>query len=97
MIREIGERKDKRAFLSALKLLLRDMLFYRTGRDKYIAVKTPEAERLSMLYPEGAILESMRLTDETEKQIQFNANFAQALFTLAIMIGKEKEKWQKLS
>lgn len=97
IIREIGERKDKRAFLSALKLLLRDMLFYRTGRDKYVAVKTPEAERLSMLYPEGAILESMRLTDETEKQIQFNANFAQALFTLAIMIGKEKEKWQKLS
>ncbi len=96
-IREIGERKDKQAFLSAVKLLLRDMLFYRTGREKYAAVKTAETQRLAMLYPEGAILESIRLTDEAEKQIQFNANFGQALLTLAVKIRKEKEKWQKLS
>lgn len=97
LCREIGERKDKRAFLSAVKLLLRDMLFYRTGRDKYAAIKTEEIRTLAGDYPEGAILESIRLTDEAEKQIQFNAVFAQALLTLAIGIRKEKEKWQRLS
>lgn len=97
LCREIGERKDKREFLSAVKLLLRDMLFYRTGRDKYAAIKTDGIKRLAEEYPEGALLSSIRLTDEAEKQIQFNAVFAQTLFTLAIGIRKEKEKWQRLS
>ena len=97
LCREIGERKDKRAFLSAVRLLLRDMLFYRTGREKYAALKSETTKRLAESYSEGAILESIRLTDEAEKQIQFNANFAQALLVLAIGIQKEKAKWQKLS
>lgn len=97
LCREIGERKDKRAFLSAVKLLLRDMLFYRTGRDQYAAIKTDEIKRLARDYPEGAVLESIRLVDDAEKQIQFNAIFAQALLSLAIGIRKEKEKWQRLS
>lgn len=97
LCRELGERKDKRALLSAIKLLLRDMLFYRTGRGGYAAIRTEGIRRLAEEYPEGALLEGIRLTDEAEKQIQFNAVFAQALFTLAIGIRKEKEKWQRLS
>ena len=97
LIRELGERKDKRAFLSAVKLLLRDVLFYRTGREKYAAIHTDAVERLAEQYPEGAALAGIRLCDEAEKQIQFNANFAQALLSLAIGIRKERERWQKLS
>lgn len=97
LCRTIGERKEKREFLSAVKLLLRDMLFYRTGREAYAALQSEGVRRLAEEYGEGAILEGIRLTDEAEKQIQFNANFAQALLTLAIGIQKEKIKWQKLS
>ena len=97
LCRELGERKDKRAFLAAVKLLLRDMLFYRTGREKYMSVQTAQLKELAEEYPEGALLEGIRLTDEAEKQIQFNANFAQALLSLAIGIRKEREKWLKLS
>ena len=97
LCRELGERKDKRAVLSAVRLILRDMLFYRTGREKYAAIHTDEVERLSEQYPEGAALAGLRLCDEAEKQIQFNANFSQALLTLAIGIRKERERWQRLS
>jgi hypothetical protein len=96
LCRELGERKEKRAFLAAVRLLLRDMLFHRTGREQYAATGE-SAARLAEEYPAGAILAALSLTDAAERQIQFNANFAQALLTLAIGIRKEKEKWQKLS
>lgn len=93
--REIGEYKEKRAFFSALSLLLRDMLFYREGQGKYAALDS--AESLSEEFTAGALIAALELVREAEKQIQYNANFGQCVFTLALGIQKEKIKWQKLS
>lgn len=93
--RGIAEYPDKRAFFSALTLLLRDMLFSREGQGKYAAVK--DAGRLADEFPSGALIAALELVGEAEKQIQFNANFGQCAFTLALAIRKEKTKWQKLS
>ena len=96
-IRTIGEKRDSRAFLSALRLVLRDALLCRTGREKYAAIKTENISELANAYPEGALLAAATLTDGAERQIKFNANFPQALLALSVEIQKEKDKWQKLS
>lgn len=93
--RSIGEYPEKRAFFSALTLLLRDMLFFREGQGKYAALR--DARALAEEYPSGAIVAALELVGEAEKQIQFNANFGQCIFTLALAIREEKTKWQKLS
>ncbi len=93
--RGMGEYKEKRAFFSALSLLLRDMLFYREGQGKYAALDS--AKLLAEEYPTGALISALEQVREAEKQIQYNANFGQCVFTLALGIRKEKLKWQKLS
>ena len=95
--REVGERKNKREFLAALKSLLRDMLFLRTGQGKYAARGSEGAKRLAEEYPTGAILAALGLVTDAEKQIQFNAGFASCLYALALGVREEKIKWQKLS
>ncbi len=95
--REIGDRKDKKVFLSALRLVLRDMLLLKTGQGKYAARTGGQTEALAREYPAGAIVFAIERVAEAEKQVTFNANFGQCVETLAIAIGKEKIKWQKLS
>ena len=88
--RAMGERKEKREFFAVLKSLLRDMLMQAAGQTQY--VRSPE---LCEGYPLGAIIAALALVGEAEKQIQFNANFASCLYTLALGIKEEKEKWQR--
>lgn len=90
-----ADKLDKTAFFASLNLLLRDMLFYRTGQARYAADK--RACRLAETFPEGAIIASLERVREAEKQIQFNANLGQCLYALAIGMREEKQKWQKLS
>lgn len=97
LCRECGNRENKRALLSALKLTLRDALLFATEQQRYAAMSTEEIEELGREYPAGALLEGIRLVGEAERQIQFNANFAQALLTLIAQIRTEKIKWQRLS
>ncbi len=97
LCRECGNRENKQALLSALKLTLRDALFYATGQERYAAIDSKEIAALGREYPAAALLEGVRLTGEAERQVGFHANFAQALLTLAAKIRKEKLKWQKLS
>lgn len=93
--RKIADYKEKRGFFSALSLLLRDMLFCREGQERYTALKGARA--LSEEFPSGAIVAALALTQQAEIQIQFNANFGQSLYALALGIREEKVKWQRLS
>ncbi len=95
--REAGERKTKREFLSALKNLLRDALFCALGQEKYLSLGTDAVRRIAAEYPAGALIASLKLVGEAEKQVQFNANFASCLYALAMGIKEEKDKWQMLS
>lgn len=97
LCREIGERKEKKAFLSALRLVLRDMLLIKTGGRKYAARASAATVSLAEEYPAGAVISAIERVAEAEKQITFNANFGQCVEALAIGIGKEKIKWQRLS
>ncbi len=97
LARKIGERKEKRAFLSALKLTLRDTLFLKLGQEKYCSLKGERLKALAREYPEGALVRGLELVVEAEKQINYNAVYGQCLLALAISIMEEKEKWQRLS
>ncbi len=97
LARKIGERKEKTAFLAAVRLTLRDMLFYKTGQGKYASLSSVGIKNLAREYPVGAIVRGLELVSEAEKQIKFNANYGQCLLSLAMQIAEEKEKWQRLS
>jgi len=95
VIKEIADRKEKTPFLAALRLTLRDMLLVRSGREEFASGRHNKA--LCPRYETGALIASLELVSEAEKQIKFNAGYAQCLTALSIAIGKEREKWQKLS
>ncbi|MGN0823421.1 MAG: hypothetical protein ACI4NG_06580 [Candidatus Gallimonas sp.] len=98
LCRELGEGKEteKRAFFPAVRLLLRDALFLRTGGGAYQARGGAAVRRLAER-PTGALLAALDGVTEAEKQLKFNANFGQCAETLAIRMREELKKWQKLS
>lgn len=87
--RMMGERKDKKEFFSALKSILRNMLFLSAGQGKYASARE-EAP-----LPAGAALGALRLVFKAETEMQFNVNFASCLYSLALGIKEEKKKWQR--
>lgn len=97
LIRGVGDKADKSAYLAAIRLYLRDMLFYRTGQGRFASGGLAGAERLAEAYPAGALVKALELVAEAETQVRFNANFGQCLLSLSVAIEEEKEKWQKLS
>lgn len=95
--REMGKEQNKREFFSALKAILRDMLFLRAGQDVYAKLKGEEIRLLAREYPLGAAIKALELVSEAEKQVRFNADFSSCLYALALGIEEEKEKWKRLS
>ena len=96
LCRAVGERKEKRSFFAALKLVLRDLMFLSAGQARYCARTTEEMKRLAKKYPAGVILSAIGFVTEAEKEIGFNANPGQAAFAVRLRMQKELEKWQKL-
>lgn len=97
LCRELGEKKEKRAFFAALELVLRDLMLMAAGQEAYCARKTERMRRLAREYPAGVLVSAIGYTAEAERDIQFNANAGQAAYALALRIREEKKKWQKLS
>lgn len=97
LCREAADFKDRGALFAALALTARDLLFYRTGQDQYVALKSGSLKKLAETYSEGALLAAARYVGEARRDAEFNASLRQALYTLGLRIQKEKTKWQKLS
>ena len=95
--RSVGERKEKKSILAAIKLALRDALFIKTGQQSYAARTAGRMDEIAERYPAAALLKGMELAVEAEKQIGWNAPLAQCLETLAIGMEEESNKWQRLS
>ena len=95
--RTIGERKDRRAFFSALKLVLSDLLFLSAGRERDCKRCTQAMKGLAEEYPAGVLLAALSETDRAEREVAFNANGGQAALALALRIWEEQKRWQKLS
>lgn len=95
--REEGERKNGREFFAALRSVLRDLMFLSVGQERFVRLGRERLKGLAGEYSAGAAIAALGLVDEAEKQLQFNANYASCLLTLAMGIQEEKKKWQKLS
>lgn len=87
--RKMGERKDRREFFSALKSILRDMLFASAGQARYAGGREDDP------LPAAAAIKALGLVSKAETELQFNANYASCLYALALGIEEEKRKWQK--
>lgn len=95
LCREAADIKDRGAFFAALYLTARDLLFYRTGQERFASLKG--LKKLAFTYTEGALLAAARFIRDAEREVQFNASMRQCLYTLGLRIQEEKIKWQKLS
>ena len=94
--REAGEKK-RPAFFAAVRLLLRDALLTGTGQGKYAAVRSDAVRAVAARYPAGVLTAALSFTAQAEREISFNANYAQAALALALRISQEEHKWQTLS
>ncbi|MDE6412000.1 MAG: hypothetical protein K2L02_05670 [Clostridia bacterium] len=95
--REVEKIKDRGALFAALSLTARDLLFYRTGQERFASLKGENLKRLARSYPEGALLAAARHIQNARREVEFNASLRQAFYTLGLNIQEEKTKWQKLS
>lgn len=97
LCREVEKIKDRGALFAALSLTARDLLFYRTGQERFASLKSENLKRLARSYPEGALLAAARYIQDARREVEFNASLRQAFYTLGLRIQEEKTKWQKLS
>ena len=67
--------------ISLLRLIFRDASFLKLGKDRFLILK-PEADRIRKVaekYSASALLLAQEKLSQTEKEIVFNANFAQCI------------------
>ncbi len=95
--REAEKIKDRGALFAALSLTARDLLFFRTGQERFASLKGESLKKLANGYPEGALLSAARLIQNARREVEFNASVRQSLYHLGLRIQEEKTKWQKLS
>ncbi len=95
--RTLSDKQDKRIFFAALGQVLRDGMFLAAGQGKFAKRRGKEMMEIARIYPVGVLQSAVGLTARAEREIGFNANFAQCALALSVAIGKEKEKWNRLS
>ncbi len=95
LCRKLGERKEKKSFFAAVRLMLRDLLFQAVHASVFVAGRVPGD--LAAAYPAGVCLAALEFTADAERDLLFNANAGQAAYTLALRIREEQKKWQTLS
>ena len=91
LLRQIGETKHKKEFFSLLRIIFRDGLLFKRDGQKNILLKS-ETERIRKVaeqYSFSALLCAQEEISEAEKQVQFNAVFAQCV---GICISNIREK-----
>ena len=81
VVKQVGESIPKKEFLTLLRLIFRDALLLRTGKDKHLTLRL-EKERLEQVadtFSTSALLYSQEALSEAEKQTHFNAVFPQCI------------------
>ena len=95
LCRSLDKSAEKKTFFAAVRLYLRDALLHAEGFSRFAALGEGEVRGIDI--PAGALVKAMELIAEAERNTEFNANFGQAAYALALQIREEKLKWQKLS
>lgn len=81
--RAAGERG--KSFFAAVRLALRDAMFYAAGERKYLVLPASEIAPVAARCGLQAAA-ALRFAAEAERELQFNSNPAQAALTLALRI-----------
>lgn len=93
-VKKAGATKNKKELLTLLRLIFRDAAFYKSGREKELLLK-PEKERIVSVaekYSYTALLGAQDALSKAEKEVVFNANFAQCIeLCLAQILKLNKE------
>ena len=79
--KKAGATKNKKEFLTMLRLIFRDAAFYKAGKKKQLLM-TPETKRIAAVakkYSYTALLGAQERFSKAEKEILFNANFPQCI------------------
>ncbi len=79
--KKAGANKTKKELISLLRLIYRDAAFVKSGQEKFLLL-APERERVRSVaekYSYAALLSAQERLTAAEKEIQFNANFAQCI------------------
>ncbi len=94
--RKAGERA--RAFFAAVRLVLHDAIMLKVpGQEHSLYLPPDEVRPVAERYSLAVLAQATEYALDAEREIQFNANGAQAALTLALRIDKENEIWHKLS
>lgn len=81
-VKKIGETKHQKELIALLRLVFRDALLIKTGRAQKHLLLRGERERVSQTatkYATVALIYAQEALAEAEKQVQFNAVFAQCI------------------
>ncbi len=97
LCRKLGEIKEKREFLAAVKLVLRDAMMLAAGREDACARRSPATCRIAAKYPVGVLVRAVGHVGACEREVNFNANLGQAALALAVRIREDEKTWQTLS
>jgi DNA polymerase III gamma/tau subunit len=79
--KKAGATKNKKELVSLLRLIFRDAAFYKAGQEKHLLL-APEKERIRAVAEQrsyAVLLSAQERLSAAEKEIQFNANFAQCI------------------
>ena len=95
LVKNVGEIKNKKEFLSLLRLLFRDALLLKTGKKEEFLFLKSEKEKLAKIaekYETATLLFAQEEITKAERQIFFNAVFPQCLEILAAKILTKNEE-----
>ncbi|MBQ4268191.1 MAG: hypothetical protein IJB97_00910 [Clostridia bacterium] len=79
--KKVADIKYKRELISLLRLIFRDALLIKTGKNAHLLLKTEteNVQKISERYSENALLFAQEAFTNAEKEIRFNANFYQCI------------------
>lgn len=79
--KKVSDIKYKRELISLLRLIFRDALLIKTGKNAHLLLKTEteNVQKISERYSENALLFAQEAFTNAEKEIRFNANFYQCI------------------
>ena len=98
IVKQVGESSRKKELLNLLRLIFRDALLIKTGKEKHLSLRS-EKERISKVanaFTIPALLYAQEAISVAEKQVKFNAIFSQCIEICLANIFEENRKTQEI-
>lgn len=91
LTQKLNALKQKKEFISILKIMYRDMLMYKAGAPcALLAGEAPRIKSAAAGYSAAGIMAALESITSAERDMKFNANFTMLALELLIKIKKEK-------